>query len=94
MGQYLGLVTDGGTGALINENILVGLVRGSKVCASVDMMFDQTSTAPIKLVLGDHDGTNSQDTEFQVEPLYGELRRFTVYRDIRTGAKQVYFKIV
>ncbi|HUV85673.1 MAG TPA: hypothetical protein VMX79_01010, partial [bacterium] len=94
MGQYLGLVTDEGTGALINENILVGLVRGSKVCASVDMMLDQTSSAPITLVLGDRYDTTTDEEEFVVYPPTDEMRRFTIYKEITPDAKQVYFKIL
>jgi hypothetical protein len=95
-GQYLGLVTDGGDGtACTNENILVGLVRGSKVCASVDMMYDTTSTGKIRLVLGDVvDATTSNETTLDVEPLNEEMRRFTVYHTVASGANQVYFKIL
>jgi hypothetical protein len=96
IGQYLGLLTDVGTGALVNENILVGLVRGSKVCASVDLVMDQTTSAPVTLVLGDRIDTTSspEEIEFPVEPLTDGMRRFTIYKDIREGARHVYFKIV
>jgi len=96
MGQYLGLVTDVTyTGGCVNESILVGLVRGAKVCASVDIMYDATSSGKITLVLGDRvDATTSEETTFDVEPLQNEMRRFTIYKDIQVGAKQVYFKIL
>jgi hypothetical protein len=96
-GQYVGLITDGGDGtACTNENILVGLVRGSKVCASVDLMIDQTSASDtITLVLGDRvDSTTYDEEEFQVKPILNEMRRYTVYKEITSDAKQVYFKIV
>jgi len=96
LGQYLGLVTGDSTTELANENILVGLVRGSKVCASVDLMLDATTTTgdTLTLVLGDYDGTNVEEEDFQVKPPSDEMRRFTVYKDIQTDAKQVYFKIL
>jgi hypothetical protein len=95
MGQYLGLVTAGYDGTCVNENILVGLVRGSKVCASIDMMFDATSTGKIRLILGDVvDSTTSAETTLDVEPLNEEMRRFTVYHTVTSDAKQVYFKVL
>jgi hypothetical protein len=95
IGQYLGLVTDSTCGeGCVNENILVGLIRESKVCASVDMMFDTTDTGEITLVLGDFDNTTADEEEFAVTPLVGEMRRFTVYKEIRSVAKQVYLKVV
>ena len=96
MGQYLGLVTDTAyAGGCVNENILVGLVRGAKVCASVDMMYDATSTGKITLVLGDRvDTTTYEEEEFDVEPLNEQMRRFTVYKEITADAKQVYFKVL
>ncbi|MGD8720108.1 MAG: hypothetical protein PVH29_14970, partial [Candidatus Zixiibacteriota bacterium] len=95
-GQYLGIITDSSCAeTCANENILVGLVRGSKVCASVDLIMEQTSSAPVTLVLGDYDGTDSPDeTTVVVEPLTTEMRRFSIYKEIREEARQVYFKIL
>jgi hypothetical protein len=94
-GQYLGVITAGGAGGLVNEDTLVGLVKGSKVCAAVDAMMDATSACPeITLVLGYHDGTAADyDVELVVNPLTDELHRFTTYHEIPTDAKQVYFKV-
>ncbi len=96
IGQYLGLVTDTTyAGDCVNENIIVGLVRGSRVCASVDLMLDTTTSEPITLVLGDHDdATTSEETTLEVHPLNDEMRRFTIYKEIQADAKQVYFKVL
>jgi hypothetical protein len=48
----------------------------------------------VTLVLGDHDHTSAEEEEFDVEPPGDEMRRFTVYKDIRTDAKRVYFQIL
>ncbi len=95
-GQYLGLVTDSTCGeTCVNENILVGLVRSSKVCASVDLRLDTTTSEPITLVLGDHDDeTTSEETTLEVYPPNDEMRRFTIYKEIQEDARQVYFKIL
>ncbi|MEE9457593.1 MAG: hypothetical protein V3W11_10640 [bacterium] len=96
MGQYLGLVTDTAYGAnCVNENILVGLVRGAQVSASVDLRLDTTTSEPITLVLGDYDDTTStEETTLEVYPLNDEMRRFTIYKEIQGDARQVYFKIL
>ena len=96
MGQYLGLLTGGPTTGLINENIIVGLVKGRTVCVSVELERDSTSggTDPVTLTLADNVETDDpQYTRVDVNPPLDEMRRFTVYRKIRENATQVWFEI-
>ncbi|NIT35662.1 MAG: hypothetical protein GTN49_04050, partial [candidate division Zixibacteria bacterium] len=96
IGQYLGLVTGGATTTLINENVLVGLVKGRTVCVSVELERDSTTggSDPITLTLADNIATDDPDyTRVEVEPPEGEMQRFTVYRKIRDNATQVWFEI-
>jgi hypothetical protein len=96
MGQYLGLVTGGVATGLINENIVVGLVKGRTVCASVELERDSTSGGSdlITLTLADNIAADEpQYTRVDVNPPVDEMQRFTVYRQIRENATQVWFEI-
>lgn len=44
-GQYLGILTAGTGGGLVNEETIVGTTRGRRLCTAIDCLLDSTSTS-------------------------------------------------
>lgn len=95
IGQHLGIVTGGYGTLLINEMLLVGLVKDRYVCASVELeRASEGGTDAITLVLGDRIAVDDEEeTTLEVMPPEGDMQRFTIYRKIRDTAKNVWFRI-